>query len=190
MINNRTNYGHWLSTVIIATRLIFSLPVGLVACQAISIGIPTPEGSALSFETLEQEQYSGTGTMYELKNPGIIIVSSKDDVGSLKGLITDYYYIYLQTLNYDQFFIIGVFQGKKGYYSEHTIQVDGVYRSGSIVNVLVTIPELGPNEHPGAMETSPYHVVQVQKTDQWGEEITFNMVSDSHVVTSVVHMIP
>ncbi len=166
MVNNRTDYEHWLSTLIIAICLIFGLSVGLVACQAISTGTPTPEGSALSFETLEQEQYSGTGTVYELKNPGIIIVSSKDDLGSLKGLITDYNYVYLQTLNYDQFFVIGVFQGWKDYYSEHNIQVDRVYRSGTIVNVLVTIPELGPNEHPGQMVTSPYHIVEVEKTGQ------------------------
>ncbi len=189
MSYNRTNYRLWLSTAIMAICLTFCLALGLVACQATSTGTPTPQGTVLSFETIEQEDYSGTGIIYESKNPGIIIVSSTGDINNLKGLVSENSLNQLGSLNYDQYFAIAAFQGHKGG-TGHSIQINQVVRSENSINVFVTIHDPKPDEPTGAMETSPYHLVRIQKTGNWGQEITFNLRTDSQLVATAVHTIP
>jgi hypothetical protein len=172
-----------------AICLTFCLALGLVACQAISTGTPTPQRTVLSFETIEQKDYSGTGVIYEPETPGIIIVSKIEDINSMNGLVTENSLSQLRSLNYDQYFAIAAFQGHKGD-TGHNIQIDKVVRSENSVNVFVTIHDPKPGEPTGAMETSPYHLVRIQKTDIWGQEITFNLMADDQLVTTAVHMIP
>lgn len=173
----------------IAICLSFCLAPGLAACQAISTGTPTPQGTVLSFETIEQKDYSGTGIMYESKNPGIIIVSGTGDANNLMGLISENSLKQLQTLDYQGYFVIATFQGWKPE-TGYGIQVDKVVRSENTVNILVTLNEPKPPRHPGEIVSSPYHLLRIQKTGNWGQEITFNLLADGLLVTSAVHMIP
>jgi hypothetical protein len=85
----------------------------MAACQAVSTGTPTPQGTILSFETVEQEDYSGTGIMYESKDPGIIIVSSIEDINNLAGLVSENSIKQFQTLDYQSYFIVATFHGRK-----------------------------------------------------------------------------
>jgi hypothetical protein len=58
------------------------------------------------------------------------------------------------------------------------------------VNIFVTLHEPKPPEHPGEIVSSPCHVVKVQKIGNWGQEITFNVMTDSQLATSTAHTIP
>jgi|WetSurMetagenome_2_1015567.scaffolds.fasta_scaffold501108_1 hypothetical protein len=190
MLHNRTKTKLRFYTALMAICLTFCLVPGLVACQAISKGTPTPQGTVLSFETIEQQDYSsGTGILYDPETPGIMIVSKVEDISSLNELVAENSLSQLRSLNYDQYFAIAVFQGLKRD-TGHGIQIDQVVRRENSVNIFVSIHDPKPGEPTGAMETSPYHLVRIQKTGNWGQEITFNLMADDQLVTSAVHMIP
>jgi hypothetical protein len=189
MLHNRAKTKLRFYPALMAICLTFCLVPGLAACQAISTGTPTPQGTVLFFETIEQQDYSGTGIMYESKNPGIIIVSGTGDANNLMGLISENSLKQLQTLDYQGYFVIATFQGWKPE-TGYGIQIDKVVRSGNTVNILVTLDEPKPPQHPGEIVSSPYHLVRIQKTGNWGQEITFNLMADDQLLTSAVHGIP
>ena len=54
--------------------------VGVSACQPKEFGLP--------FETIEKRDASGTGQVYEDKQPGLIIIAKPEEVANLDALVT------------------------------------------------------------------------------------------------------
>ncbi len=184
------------SKVLLGALIIFmiiGLMVGLGACSSgareTALLSPTIEGIDLSFETIEQLEWSPEGRYFESGGPGVIIASETDDISDLIGLVSADCIDKLEKLNFDKSFVIGVFHGWRPS-TGYGIQIDRLIRSENSVNIFITLHEPKPNEPTGAMETSPYHVVKLQKTGSWGQNIIFNLIADNLTVASVTHMIP
>lgn len=154
---------------------------GLSACQPKEIGLP--------FETIEQRDASGTGQVYEDKPPDLIVVTTPEEVANLDALVTPEAQARLQSLNYDAYFVIAVFQGRKPT-TGYEIQIERITRRGNIVAIHTRFQEPKPDEAKGDEVTSPYHLVRVQKTETWGQLITFNLVVGNVVVASLSHHVP
>ena len=169
--------------ILMIVCLAFSMAFGLTACK-----LKTGE-TALSFETIEQRDYSGTGITYESTEPGIVIIFRIEDIDSLKGLVTDDSINQLQNLDYNQYFALAAFQGRKDS-TDYSIEVNHVGRIGNSVNVYAQLHEPSPDIAVLAMETSPYHLVKIQKTGSWGQDITFNLFSGDKLVASLAYTIP
>jgi|GEM_PF-687462 hypothetical protein len=134
-----------------------------------------PGETALSFDTIEQRDVSGTGKMMEGPNPVIFVVANADRADKLKGLITAEAQAKLQNLDYDKYVAVAVFQGKKSS-TGYSIQIDRIVRTGDHVRVYPKFTEPRPDESTGAMLTSPYHLVQVRKIEDWRSSMLFYLI--------------
>lgn len=65
----------------------------------------------LPFQSVEHA--SGTGELYEDRQPGVIVISTAEEVAKLDGRITPESLAQLQTLDYQKHLAIAVFQGWK-----------------------------------------------------------------------------
>jgi hypothetical protein len=63
-------------------------------------------------------------------------------------------------------------------------------RSENVVTVYADFLELPENMERAATVTYPYHLVAIEKTGEWAETITFNLVVDQALVLSISHFIP
>jgi hypothetical protein len=143
----------------------------------------------LIFQTIEKKDETGTGTRYEVREPGLMVVSQPEEVDSLDGLITEDARQALLGLDYNRYFALAVFQGWKptGGYS---ILVSRVSRFGDVVHTYVQFQEPKPDEEKTDEITSPYHLIIVHKDSSWGQEFLFNLIVNDTVVTSLSHEIP
>ena len=168
---------------IILASIILGLSFGLGACKL------KPTEDTLPFETIGQKEWSGTGKPYELREPNLVIISRPEEVDHLNGWITEDARNKLLAVDYSDYFALLVLQGLKPS-TDYKVSINRITRIESIVNIYVEFLEPEPNKSVGAMETSPYHLVKVQKTGSWGQEITFNLFAGETFITSLSHAIP
>lgn len=156
-------------------------PLLLDACQS---------KEALAFETIEQRLWGGTDKgYYEAREPGLIVITRPEEVVGLSEWVTNEARIHLQTLDYETYFALVIFQGWKpgmGY----SVQVNCMTRQDDTINVYVQFREPASGSVVAAAVTSPYHLVQVQKSGIWEQDITFNLIADETNIVSVSHFIP
>lgn len=155
--------------------------VGLNACQS--------KEATLSFETIERRDASGTGQVYQDRQPGLLVITTPEEAASLDALVTPEAQAQLQSLNYDAYFVIAVFQGRKPT-TGYDIEIERITRLGSKVTIYARFLEPKPNAEKAPEETSPYHLVRVQKTGTWGQSISFDLVVGDAVMTSLSHYVP
>ena len=173
---------HRLSSILVLASVLGML-FGLGACN------PAPTEATLPFETIEQKELAGTGKPYELREPGLIIISRIDEVNNLNGLITDEAKAKLQAVDYSGYFALLVLQGWKptmGY----KVSIDHIARIENTVNIYAEFLEPEPDKEISPAETSPYHLVKVQKTGNWDQDITFNLFAGERLMISLSRAIP
>jgi len=154
---------------------------GLSACQ--------PKETDLPFETIEQRDASGTGQVYKDEKPGLIVITAPEEATNLDALITSEAQARLARLSYDEYFVIAVFQGRKPT-TRYGVQIERIARQGGKVTVYAQFSEPKPDEEKAPEETSPYHLIQVQKVGTWGQEVTFELIVKGSIVASVSQYIP
>jgi hypothetical protein len=172
-----------VTTVAISVVLVCIIVFGWASTKLISAGAPLP------FATIEQVEWPPSGDLYESRQQGMIIVSRVEDINSLGRYIGEESVRQVQTLDFTRYFALAAFQGwKPG--TAYTITVNRLRWEGDTVNVYASFLEPKPNEASGATETSPFHLIKVNKGSKWGKDITFNLFSGDTLVASVEHTIP
>lgn len=155
--------------------------VGVSACQPKEIGLP--------FETIEKRDASGTGQVYEDKQPGLIILAKPEEVANLDALVTPDDQARLRSLNYDTHFVIAAFQGRKPT-TGYSIEIERIIRRRNTVTIYALSQGPKPDEAKGDEETSPYHLVGINKVGDWGQQINFDLVVNDAVVASLSQVVP
>ncbi|GAB4579292.1 MAG: hypothetical protein Fur0022_20300 [Anaerolineales bacterium] len=125
--------------------------------------IPTAtQGTSIPFETIENAETSGLGGAYDKKEPKLVVVTDLDEVVALNGTISENAQAALQKLNFEQSFVLVVFQGKKG---SGSFQVDirQMVQEGNQLIIFAHFTEPQPDHVVTMGETSPYHLIEVQK---------------------------
>jgi hypothetical protein len=169
---NKYRYFLWLTIVVILMMI--------AACG--------PRETELPFEMIEQADWGNAGSAYEAKEPALVVVAQPVEADRLDDWITLHAQTYLQNLDYETYFAIVVFQGWKPT-SGYNVQIDRIARRGNIINVYVQFREPKPEEAKASEATSPYHLVRVRKVGAWDQDITFNLIVDEVVVTSLSHYV-
>ncbi|MEJ2211400.1 MAG: protease complex subunit PrcB family protein [Anaerolineae bacterium] len=154
---------------------------GLGACKLHQV--------SLSFETIEQKERTGTSEGYEAKEPFLVIVAQPHDLAGLDDWISKDASAQLQELDFDAYFGLAAFLGRKGT-SGYGIQIERITRLDDQVEVFVKIREPQPKEKKNDVETSPYHLVQVHKTGVWAQDVVFKMLADSDMLSLTAHYVP
>lgn len=176
----QTLFGVSLSRDVAMQRLYFALTNIFVVINLFLLNAcnSRPQGISLPFETIEQQESPGTGEPYETTEPGIRMVTSAEEIDALNGWISVEAQAQLQNVNYEQYVVLAVFQGLKPT-TRYSVEIKRITRLGDTVNVHVQFQEPKPNEMSGDAITSPYHVVQMQKVGEWGQDITYQLVEMS-----------
>lgn len=148
----------------------------------------TSQIEELSFETIAQ----GDIINYREESPHLFIVANDEDIGTLSRnvlaedpALTEQ----LSQLDYDLAFAILVLQGQKGS-TGYTVTIKQVVRQGNRVTIKAEFVEPSPGAFIKPAFTSPYHLVQVSKEGQWGQEVTFVLVVNDESVAETTHFIP
>ena len=184
-LTNRTTNCLWAAVVI---SIAFGAVLMLTSCKPQGTDLTFATETDLTFETIEQPELGGS---YEARQPGLMVISSFQDLANLDGLVTvtDEAMSRLLELEYDAYFALVVFQGWKPT-THYSVQIDRVTRMGNTINVYAQFHEPKPDELRGDLVTSPYQLVQVQKIGEWGQEFSFQVIVNETTVASLSHFIP
>lgn len=163
---------------------VLAIFLGLSACQPKEV-----KEVDLLFETVERRDASGTGQVYQDRQPSLMVITTPEEAASLGALVTPKAQAQLQNLNYSTYFAIAIFQGRKST-TGYGVEIERITRLESKVTIYARFLEPKPNAERAPEETSPYHLVQVQKTGMWGQSITFDLVEGDTVVTSLSYYVP
>jgi hypothetical protein len=118
---------------------------------------PTVEETDLPFEIIARGDYAGL----PISTPGMVVITSQDQIGQFEAKADQEVIDQLETIDYDRFFVIGVFSGlqpstRRGVLIERVFQ----HRAQIIVQAQFLVP--GP--YPAIqVATSPYQLIKVQK---------------------------
>lgn len=153
-----------------------ALLIGVTGCQSETL---------LQFETIEQRDASGTGKEFEGRTPKIFVIANSKATSQLTGLITSEAQAKLQNLNYDDYVVVAVFQGWKGS-TGYSVQIEKIAWMTNTVRVYAKLHEPRPDEAKGAMITSPYHLAQVRKIEDWQRTMLFYLIIDGVEVQNEV----
>ena len=186
----------WLLLLVLLVMLV------LCACRSRETELPTEtteqtkvetscqsQETDLPFETIEQKLKADLGPPYEGREPGLMVIARPEEVANLNDWVTEDAKARLQTLDYDAYFGLIVFQGWKPTFG-YGIQVERIASLEDEVTVLVQLKEPRPDEEKADTVTSPYHLVQVQRVGAWARDVTFNMVAEGAIIVSVSHNVP
>jgi hypothetical protein len=156
--------------------LLLVISLVLVACGQPAVDLP--------FQSIEQRPMSGTGELYEDRQPGVIVISTADGVGKLEGLITPESLVQLQALDYQKHFAIAVFQGWKPT-DGFNIQIERITRAGDQVSIIAQAKERQPDLARADVVTSPYHLVVVDKLGEWNKPVSFELKVNTSIAPDV-----
>lgn len=143
----------------------------------------------LLFETIEQKLKADLGPPYKGRELAVMIITRPEEIAQLNDWVTEDAKSRLQTLDYDTYFALIVFQGWKPTFG-YSIQIERIIRQEEKVLILARLEEPEPDEVVPDTVTSPYHLIQVQKEDTLTQDVVFDVVADGIVVISVSYTIP
>ncbi|MBN2003154.1 MAG: protease complex subunit PrcB family protein [Anaerolineae bacterium] len=149
----------------------------------------TPKEINLSFETIEKKSGLSTSGGYDSGEPFLVVIAQLDEVSDLDGWITEDARLQLQTLDYGTYFVVGVFQGRKGT-DGYEIGIERVVRQRDEITFFVQTHEPRPDEKKNDTVTSPYHLVRVEKMEVVDSDLTFSAIVDGNVIATTSHYIP
>lgn len=167
--------------------------LGLLVMMNIMTTCKSQEGE-LPFETIAKSNGpDNLGlTTYREEDPALLIIANDDEVDALvptvlaeDPVLADQ----LRQLDYDRFFAILVLQGLK-HQGGYSITVQRVVRQDDQINVHADFISPEPGTFRYQAFTSPYHLVQVSKEGQWGQEVTFVLVANGESVAETTHFVP
>jgi hypothetical protein len=171
-----------------ATFLLMLLFNGLTACRQ-------PEGTELPFETIDRSQIPGTEIWQsEMEEPGLLILTSAEDVAQKGHFFTQDARLQLQNLDFDVYFAIGVFQGRLPSVpagQPYAIEVRKITVRDGTVTIYTHVPKPARGENVWLpVFAAPYHLVRVQRKEDIQGEIRFVLNIDGKTIIRQAHDFP
>jgi len=149
--------------------LLFAL-VALLACQSPPPVVTTPastlKGDRLAFETIEQRDQA-RGDDYEQPQPALAIIARPDDLGREPMYVSPETVDILAGLDFDRRLALIVYQGSKPS-TGFGVTIQEIVVRDSQVMIMTDFETPAPDHEVGALETSPYHVVSVERANLRG----------------------
>ena len=142
-------YCLWLIIVVIL--------IGMTACG--------PRETELPFETIERSDYGD----YSIREPRVVLVTSRQEIDQLEGLVSQESLDQLAELDFQQYFAIAVFRGAQAT-SGYDVIVERVARQGDKMVIYAQFWEPSPHWEILNEVTSPYHLIRVRRDDGVSQE--------------------
>lgn len=144
---------------------------------------PTVQGVELPFETVERTEISGTGDDYPGKTPTLIVITRAEDITSLGNTISPSAQEELRKLDYNNYFVIVVFQGIKGT-NMYGVNIQSVTKDENRITVFAHFTQRDPEMAAADVVTLPYHIVKVPRNGLKGN-FDFFLNGDGEVILKV-----
>lgn len=127
-----------------------------------------------------------------LEEPGLVIVATPDELTTIHHLLLPDDYESIRGIDYDKYFIIAAFHGRWTIELQTPeMRIEEIHKEGAAIQLVastevVTLPfdDLLP------FETSPYHIVKIEKDDTWGRRYDFALQLNDTAVLTQTHFIP
>jgi hypothetical protein len=148
----------------------------LSACQLFDQNIP--------FETIENQQSSFTGTLYESEGPAVIGIFSPADAGKLDKIVSANAMKAVGEVDYAQYFAPAVFQGKKPT-SGFAVKIERIAKNGPALNIYISQVVITPSYMATVIYTSPYHLVKIPRGDTLKGVNLINVYASEKVIATV-----
>ncbi len=134
--------------------------VFLTACAMFPPTCPPlePGEVVLEFETVDQDTHS------KAVERDVYLTAGLQDPDQLEGLLYENAFLQLANVDYDNFSTVAVFQGHQNT-DGYLATIKRITSHEHELRVCVSFLEPGAQEPVGNIETSPYHIVKVPKTD-------------------------
>lgn len=145
----------------------------------------TADAGTIPFETIERRLFSGTGALWESREPGLVLIADVSQTPVIDDLVTPEAEVELESLDYSKFFALAVFLGWKSNLHEGVEILQLQNTDDSVSVVAVAGEETWEN-----IVSSPYHLVKVEKVGEWNTDIEFVLAIDGEVVLTQTHFIP
>jgi len=159
-------------------------PDGVTNLPIIQHQVSPTEVTSLAFTTIEHSDAATSGALYESQEPGLVVIASPDNVSQIEQFISDDAAARLASIDYGTHFAIIAFDGLKPA-SGYKILVSQVSRAEDTVYVFAQCLEPAADDVQADEVSSPYHLIEVEKGGVWAEPITFLLIIDGKIATSI-----
>lgn len=155
----------------------------LAGCQLSQVMPPAaaPPASGeveIPFETIALDEI---GVNVELGLiPQLILLTSSDDAAKIKDWVKAEVYTQLESLDFEQYAIVALFRGRKPSTNYQTV-IERIERQGNRLIVYAQFWEPNPAWASATTETSPYHLVKIDRRQVPVSSV--ELVLQSYVVT-------
>jgi hypothetical protein len=158
---------------------------GVTGCKDREPAIEIP------FETIENADLAGTGGYYEEEKPKLVIITETEQIDDKLGdTVSSKSQVQLRDMDFDRYFVIGVFQGRRPYlYTVSGVEIQRIEKGGNAITIFVHFYEPVEDQARG-MVTSPYHLLRIQKGESLQGEFKFILKADGKSVARQTHFIP
>lgn len=126
---------------------------------------------------------SSTGHKGEATQPGLAVITDLEQARRAVEWASRDGQAQLQALDYDAYLALVAFQGRMPS-SDYGVEISRITRLGSTVNVYARFDRPEPRQGVADFIMYPYHLVRLEKTEDWGQ-MTFNLVVDDRVIATL-----
>lgn len=147
--------------------------------------------TTLSFETIDrqimpvikEEFLPSEVEMYWEEEPKMVVIASPDKISLLNPYISPHTRPDLNNTDFDNYFIIAVFQGmKRAGAGDYDVTIERIVHSGDTIKVYARFEDR-TGQFENLMVSSPYHVVRVEKPSGFAvEEAQFILIANGQEV--------
>ena len=174
-----------LFTMLALPGLVALAGLVLVAVAIIPSGCQGRKEVDLLFETIEKSERS----RYSMPDSKMVIITEAGERNALESIVSLNAQAQLQDLDFDQYFAVAVFQGLKGT-NMYGADIQRMARRGDTITVYAHFTERDPELVAADINTSPYHLVKVQKGGTLQGRIEFVLNVDGTMVDQQTHLLP
>jgi hypothetical protein len=155
----------------------------LAGCQLSQVMPPAaaPPASGeveIPFETIALDEIGVNDELGLI--PQLILLTSSDDAAKIKDWVKAEVYTQLESLDFEQYAIVALFRGRKPSTNYQTV-IERIERQGNRLIVYAQFWEPNPAWESATAETSPYHLVKIDRRQVPVSSV--ELVLQSYVVT-------
>lgn len=150
------------------------------AMPDVTIVAPTVETIELPFETIEISDWPNDANKEPVYDQRLVLVNYQAELEQLTNHISSKALAHLSELNYEKYFVIAVFRGRRPT-TGYDVEIERVVKQDDKIVVYTRFWELSPYYGVSEVETAPYHVVKVQRPAGVGRQ--FELLMQAILIT-------
>jgi hypothetical protein len=195
----------WLKGLLTLTTLEAFGLVALAGCSepepthtdsptATLVPLPTATRQEIEvpFETIERMDSSGTGQLYEEREPKLVILTEAGEYEALGNTVSVEAQMQLLDIDYSDYLVIAVFQGWRPSMPtpQSGVEVHTISLKENTLTIHAHYYEPVEGYEARDVETSPYHLVKLRRREDVQGEVEFVLKVDGAVVSRQTRHLP